>query len=314
VILARLAGGLGNQMFQYSAARRLADWHDTELVLDLTWFEVEEPLISASRPYGLESFPVRARTLTEDERKDLLALRARIASRLRALRSPPASPTVPVQMYGLWTERVLPVRGLAFMLEARPGFDPRIFDAPDDSYLVGYWQSARYFEEIGDAIRRDFTPTDPHPDEGLIEEIRNATSISVHVRRGDYAASGSLFEVLPKDYYLAAFELVESRIRGAAIYFVFSDDSDWCKGNLRIRGARFVDTTHGSGARDLQAMALCDHHIVANSSFSWWAAWLAENPQKIVVAPRRWTADPRVENPDLVPQSWVRIRSSLSAD
>lgn len=189
---------------------------------------------------------------------------------------------------------------------------PGISEVRAPTYLHGYWQSERYFKDVADQIRQDFNFRMPWDEADLAvqERMRSRPSASLHVRRGDYtlARNRGVYALCGLDYYRDAIRLIRQRVPGIRL-FVFSDDLDWVDAHL---GAEFgpIETvrhnTGGRSANDLRLMSQADHHIVANSSFSWWGAWLNPSPDKIVIAPCRWFMN-GTDDRDLVPSSWMRI-------
>jgi hypothetical protein len=273
VIVVRLCGGLGNQLFQYAAGRRLADARKAELVLDLDWYE-RTPHSDTPRAFELDRYAIRARVATAAERR---------ACQWRNIR------------------------------EKSFDFDPAVLELPDGTYLDGYWQSERYFDDIADAIRRDATPrTSPTLQDQRVGSAISAASaaVSVHVRRGDYVslkAAADFHGTCSANYYRAALTAIASHVRDPH-FFVFSDDLEWARRNIEPPGP-VVHVDHNGPAtafQDLRLMSSCDHHIIANSSFSWWGAWLNASADKIVVAPKVWFADAR-PTPALLPRSWIRL-------
>ena len=145
----------------------------------------------------------------------------------------------------------------------------------------------------------------------MAAEIAACNAVSLHVRRGDYAADPvvtSMHGLCPLDYYDRAVEYVLGRVSDPA-FFLFSDDPDWVREHLKLRGSVSVVDHNGpdSGSEDLRLMSLCRHHIIANSTFSWWGAWLDPRPDKLVIAPKRWFADESLDTSDLLPAGWVKL-------
>lgn len=289
MIVVRLSGGLGNQLFQYAAGRALSSRLDAELVLDRSWFG-QRSWRTTSRPYELDPYPLQARTLETRELPTLALYTNAMLKRvpLGALRGP-----------------------LRLVREAHPGFDPSFLALRDDVYLDGYWQSPRYFESLAAHVRREATPTVAMSgdDRRVIASMESSDPVAVHVRRGDYVsvrAAAKAHGALSIDYYRAATSAVLERLR-APQFLVFSDDPKWTRENLRIDApTQYVAHNGAAGAfQDLRLMASCRHQIVANSSLSWWGAWLNPNPGKIVIAPEPWfnAGDPA----DLIPDQWLRI-------
>lgn len=183
---------------------------------------------------------------------------------------------------------------------------------PSSCYLKGYWQSERYFSDVADAIRADFTFCLPmsYENRRIAEDIDAVNAVSLHVRRGDYLSNpytSSVHGVCSLEYYALAIRYIVEKVPDP-VFFVFSDDLNWVKDTLRIEyPCHFVDHNQGNESyNDMRLMSLCSHHVIANSSFSWWGAWLNQSDSKIVVAPAQWFAKP-VDVTDLLPEGWVRI-------
>ena len=279
LIISTLAGGLGNQMFQYAAGRALALRHGTELVLDLGWLTPRSRFV-----YELGVFDLDVKLVWTYRHMR----RARLRERLRL------APPVLLQD---WKRD-----GFAF--------HPGVLALPADARLAGYWQSERYFADHAQTIRADFAFAEPLDarNEELADAIGASAAVAVHVRRGDYVTdpgARDFLGILPLDYYASAAAFVRRRVRSPH-FFVFSDDPGWCRGHLRLGGpTTFVDHNAGRGYLDLRLMTLCRHHVIANSSFSWWGAWLAEPEGQRVVAPRRWGA--QGEAGAVIPEWWHRL-------
>ncbi len=277
MITVTLCGGLGNQMFQYAAGRSLSLRLKAPLFLELRWFA--ERSGDTARPFELHRYPIRATwgTLGLWER-----LRRRVAGVPR-----------------IFTERDL-------------SFDAAFHALTVPVSLNGYFQSEKYFPGIRETLLAEFVPREPllEEDHLLKEEMASHASAALHVRRGDYANSPStqaFHGLLDIPYYERAVAFVSAK-RPVDRLYVFSDDILWAQDHLRFdRPIRFVST--GSGIRDMHLMSCCRHQIIANSSFSWWGAWLNTNPDKVVVAPERWFADEKAERQtgDLIPTGWVRL-------
>lgn len=290
MIVVQLSGGLGNQMFQYALGRSLAIRSSSSLRLDATnYVEYRD------RSFELNRFPIRARLAShvELQRCKGFGLFGRVVM-----------PTL---------EKLIPSLGIQVVWETTTGFDETVLSRKGNLYLIGYWQCEKYFSEFAKEIRAELTMAGDLAvqDAAIADLIRSETSVSLHVRRADYVsdkATSSVLGPLDADYYHAAMSLVGSRVRGPH-FFVFSDDPTWTRCNLRFdHPVTFV--THngpGRGAFDLHLMSLCRHHIVANSTFSWWGAWLNSNPTKLVVAPARWYRDDGRDSSDLVPADWIRV-------
>jgi Glycosyl transferase family 11 len=293
VIVVRLQGGLGNQMFQYAAAARLARHHNTTLHLDLGWFD-RQPEAVTPRQYELGCFQIDARLDGIDlicaaglgyDRRRLGALISRARGKLS--------------------------RRFHVIREKTVAFQPDVLQAPDNSYLIGYWQTERYFSDIEDEIRSAFSlaTTPDAKNAETAKQIARSEAVSIHVRRGDYtSAHVNQTHGLPSlEYYARASQYVARRTTQPR-FFVFSDEPNWCRENLIIDHPTILVTnnTAETGHEDMRLMSMCKHHIIANSSFSWWGAWLNPDATKIVVAPNQWFRDPAGVC-DVYANGWIRV-------
>ncbi len=281
-------------MFQYAVARHLAYRHLTELRLDTSWYANLTPEITP-RTFDLHPFNICATLASAD---DLIGTDGVRNAKPRDL---------PV---ALW-RKVRP--RFRFFAERSLRFDANVLNLPDNVCLFGFWPSEKYFIDIEAVIRQEFTLREPPDEENkrLIGVMEATPSVSLHVRRGDYVLNTEINRIhgtCSLEYYAAAIGYVAARVPGAR-FFVFSDDLDWVRQNLLPRHPAEC-VAHNRGRRDhedLRLMSHCRHHIIANSSFSWWGAWLNPRPDKIVCAPARWFAEPSYEEGDIVPSSWVKL-------
>ncbi len=281
-IITRLFGGAGNQMFQYAAGRALADRLCCELQIDNRYVAGQ-----ADRGDCFAHF----RNARFTRRGDL----------------PPAKSDGWLR-YGLWRAFG---RAPKIYREKTLGFDSAVPALPAGTYLHGYWQSERYFADIADRIRDDLAFTTPldAPNADMAARIAGARNpVALHVRRGDYVAAGAYAAMTP-DYYRAAARHIANATGSDPTCFVFSNDPDWARENLALGFPTVVVDLNDerTGHFDMHLQTLCAHNVIANSTFSWWAAWLNPAPDKIVVAPGTWFTDPGLSNPDLVPDRWVRL-------
>lgn len=197
--------------------------------------------------------------------------------------------------------------------EQSAAYDPNVFEQPDWTLFNGYFQSEKYFADIAAQVRREvrFVPSIEAAADHYIARLKieypQCSVVALHVRRGDYLAKWATgrFRALPPAYFCAAAELLPP---GDRVYLVFSDDLRWCRRKLRRRGWRIEYCETESHWHDLAVLSRCDHFIISPSTFSWWGAWLASNPQKAVVAPRPWFG-PKMNHDcrDIVPSSWIQL-------
>lgn len=297
MIVAKLMGGLGNQMFQYSLGRHLALKHGVPLKVDLDFLLGESRTAPDTTPhdYNLPNFRIAAVPAT--------------AAEVAPLKMPPARG---------WRRRLrrvrqkLSPRSVKHVSERGLAFDPQVLRAGPNVYLEGYWQSPQYFDPIASQIRADFELRDA-PDArnaALLQDIAGSEAVAVHVRRGDYITSPGAARVhglCGLDYYEVALAEIARRVR-APRFFLFSDDPAWAQASLRVPGPA-ISVAH-NGARpweDLRLMRACRHFVTANSSFSWWGAWLGGAQEKIVVVPRRWALEPGLNVATRHPPGWLQL-------
>jgi hypothetical protein len=276
IVTLRVSGGLGNQLFQYAAARSLAIRCNADLVLDLSFYHG-----GRHRNFELNQFPIKA------------GLRGLPKSKLLAAVSKMAGSLIPRTHY----------REKSFHYS----LDFEQIDAPVS--LDGYFQSFKYFDSCENQIRNELKPPalDGAYNRSLVEAISSTQSAILHVRRGDYVTNPKAKKTFAEctiDYYRRALDYLPANSR----VFVFSDDILWAKQNLNLgETAVFIgDGTPRSGIDDLKLMSLGQHHIIANSTFSWWGAWLAGPNKGLTIAPARWFVDEAIIDSDLFPNDWVR--------
>jgi len=295
VVISNLIGGLGNQMFQHACGRALAHRLGRPLKVSLDMFAGYRlhQGFELQRVFGVTTEPVDAASL-----RPVLGWRAHPLAR-RLLEKLPA-----------------PVAALAGATVERPGEDLSALAARapvSHCYLQGYWQSERYFAAQAALVRDDFRFREPARDENarIAASMAEGTAVSIHVRRGDYvsnAKNASIYAACDLGYYERAIAHVLARAPDARLY-VFSDDPSWVREALLPRHPAMTLVSHNRGRdsyNDMRLMSMCRHHVIANSSFSWWGAWLNPDPAKIVVAPQGWYADGR-DDSGLVPEAWVRL-------
>jgi hypothetical protein len=310
LIIVRLKGGQGNQMFEYAIARALAVRNHDKVQLDLTFLLDRTPGLTSIFGYVVRDYDIDVFKL-HDERFTAL-------SRV-ALRFP-----VPILWGGL--SQVITLLkswlGRQALLREMPNIAPAemLNSAPvsGDIYLDGYWQSGDYFESIAPEIRHEFALRNALSSEAetLAREISAGESVCVNVRRGDFVSlerSVKRHGFIGKEYYERGMELIKEKV-GAEVskkihIYIFSDEIDWCRENIKFPGTptTYVGYEYKGQKFEvyLRLMSLCKYFLIPNSTFGWWAAWLSDYRGKVVVAPRQWYANAEKDN--IVPQSWSRI-------
>ncbi len=288
MIVTRIIGGLGNQMFQYAAGRSLALANGCQLKLDISGFDNYQ----LHNGYELDLFNIQAGIASSEEVSRLVGMQPRLAR---------------------FVHKQLGLGKRAYFVERDFSFDSHFFSTRPPVYLDGYWQSHKYFEPIADQIRNELTPKNPLAAQNLkvAEQISKVNSISIHVRRGDYVANQATNKIhgfVGVEYYKEAIRHISSAV-DIPYFFVFSDDLAWAKANLGlVDNVAFVEHNTGAASyEDMRLMSLCHHHIIANSSFSWWAAWLGYQPGKQVLYPEKWFAAETKDTSSLCPTEWIEI-------
>lgn len=286
MIISKITGGLGNQMFQYAIAKSIAKKRNDEFKLDISFYPKQ-----TLRKYELNQFNIEENIANNDEITRLAGNENTWFKVKRKLGFNPKRP----KSY--------------FSEKETTFFDGEVYSYEDNIYLDGYWQNEEYFKDIRDEILKDFTLKGDIAKEAkrYLSDIQNSQSVSLHVRRGDYvqnAHTNSVHGTCDLEYYQKAIKHIEQNVENPNFY-IFSDDIAWCKENFEfLENKVFVDDTK-SAFDDLELMKNCKHNIIANSTFSWWGAWLNESENKIVVAPKVWWASR--EDKNLALEEWFKI-------
>ena len=286
MIVVGLKGGLGNQLFQFALGRRLSIEHGCPLILD---------------DRALQSDPLRNFALNQFQISQPLA-------------KPLSYPLHGVGAYLNPLYRSLPfTQPLTIANEKGFAFDPQVLECESGTYLNGYWQSERYFLPIRQTLLTDLALTKPLSTEQskLAEQIKGVNAVSLHIRRGDYVSdstTNSYHGLCDLNWYHRAVETIAQEVSNPCFY-IFSDDYAWATKNVQLsHPTHFIEPQQdGYESIDMHLMSLCKHNIIANSSFSWWGAWLNQNLQKRVIAPANWFANAPHDTRDLIPTSWQHL-------
>lgn len=279
-----ISGGLGNQMFQYALCIAF-NKRGVLIKIDnskYTYYQVHNN-------YELDKvFKINAPIATLEE----------------------------IKKYGYVNDNKLmkllrksPFKKKSLYLEKSMEFDDQVLSC-DEKYILGYWQNERYFEDCKEEILEAFQfPKIDSPNlEALVGDIKKFNSVSVHIRRGDYLDHPLYKGICTIEYYQAAIQYLAKELREEIHLFVFSNDIEWVRENLHYSRMTIVEGNSGEYSyRDMQLMSLCKHNIIANSSFSWWGAWLNQNMNKIVIAPNKWVNVKNKGTNSIVPLTWIRL-------
>jgi hypothetical protein len=289
MVVVVLQGGLGNQLFQYAAAKALAVKRRTEVYIDSRTLELDGN--NTKRKYELGAFNIKSRFATLRMIHDI-----EYPSGIRK-----------------WKRKMMPSYKKGIYNEPYYHYDRFFLMASSATIVRGYLQSQRYFGFISDIIRDEFLIVGKLSEKtiALGKHIAHSNSVSIHIRRGDYISNketGKFHGCCSLEYYEKAIHIIASKAHSTE-FFIFSDDMEWARQNLKIDfPTTFVDHNGEPQAyEDLYLMSLCKHNIIANSSFSWWGAWLNKNPGKVVVAPARWFNESNADTKDLLPEEWLKV-------
>jgi hypothetical protein len=296
IVVTELLGGLGNQMFQYAIGRALSEKCDSSLYLCTNHFST----------YSLRKYELHHYRIKESFATDSLVKKFGVKFRFKkkTLLEKVISRILPE----------LPDQGFTELKEKQNFiFDRSILEQNGNLYLTGYWQSPKYFESIQDIIREEFQ-LKSNPKGLNLEYLKifsEKKAVAVHIRRGDYvtnASTASFHGACSIDYYIKAAEMVIEKIK-PDLFVVFSDDISWCRENIHfpIKTNYMEHNSPDQGSEDIRLMQNCSAHIIANSTFSWWGAWLAGEKSQMVIAPMQWTAKNEDEKIDIYPEAWIRI-------
>jgi hypothetical protein len=301
MVIVDIYGGLGNQMFQYAIGRHLAQILGTKLKYDYSWNLIRPDFNSNDIPAIFDIFNVKG------ERATILEI-----IKFKA----PGNRNYFIRKSLYVINKC--IRGFQVKCnvinESDFHFNEDILLTSDNCYLSGYWQSEKYFKGIENLIREDFQMK-PKMDEKnlrIAKKIFQTESVSIHLRGRDYITKEEVNRkhfTCDYSYYEKGISLINKKILNPH-FFIFSDDPIWAKAFLKkIDNATFVEgnSWNKSSYEDLRLMSLCKHNIIANSSFSWWGAWLNQSPEKIIIAPKKWFNDITIDTSDIIPDNWIRI-------
>lgn len=298
MIIVSLRGGLGNQMFQYAAGLAAARASGVPLVLDTVYLNDRFPRPAFSpRTYNLDIFHVQ--------------------DKMTALSKASAAAPIPGAWLGIDLALALAEDTFGtrmFLKEKRRSvFDPEVVSGAKELFLWGFWQTPKYFKGIEDELRAAFRFRYPLEGEAvrIAEDIKKNNSVSLHVRRADYVASKyeKTYGKTNLSYYEKAVKMIGGKVKDPKFY-IFSDDIEWCKKNIKSSfPVEYMerDSEGPKASHHLQLMSLCKHNIIANSTFSWWGAWLNRNPGKTVIAPSVWHFGEEPGEEEIIPHGWERL-------
>jgi hypothetical protein len=302
MIIVKIQGGLGNQLFQYASARRISIINDIPIKLDL------KTILDANYPfkYRLNMFNIVEQVAEDNEINKLVNVKGNPYLIALAKKSG-INCIYNKKTHVIEKSSILP--------------DKKVLNCSHEVYLEGWLSSESYFKDIRNLLLYEFTLKNPSDDynKTVLKEISKCESVAVHIRRGDYAQN-AYFGLLPLSYYYKAISYIQESIADP-VFYVFSNDIEWVKQNLKLEGTfKFMDKNSQSQSisytqndyEDINLIRNCKHQIIANSTFSWWGAWLNENPAKQVYFPSLWYNDTKAqkqfENNNFIPSDWIKVQ------
>ncbi len=285
--IVKINGGLGNQMFQHALGRCIELKHNITVKYDISVFE------TYFRKYELDLFEINPVFASIEE---ISKLKDYNPKQTKILKNLPRFIRRNFETYRQESEKTIPAN---------------ILKIKKSVYLDGYWQSEKYFKKIENVIRKEFIFKKPmnQINQELANQINQVNSVSLHVRRGDYIINKPILDICSLEYYQNAINYIINKVENPH-FFVFSDDPKWVADNLNtpFRYTLVTNNLEENNYEDMRLMSFCRHNIIANSSFSWWGAWLNNNPDKVVIAPRNWSFS-EMYSKNRAPKNWIRLEN-----
>lgn len=289
MIVVRLMGGLGNQLFQYAAAKHLSVLNNAELYFDTSFFNTKTE-DTTPRKFELDVFNIKYKLATDEMLNHFHGCEFNSTE--------------------LVLTKLLSFGKFKKYKFNEYGFDEHFLDLKGNYYVRGFFQSEKYFSSIKSIIREELIIDQEHlpADVPLVNQIKNtANAVSIHIRRGDYIRNLTSMDahgICSKDYYVKSIKLLREKLGEDLHFYIFTDDPTWVRNEMNWE----IDSTIVSDKKpieDFYLMSLCNHNIIANSTFSWWAAWLNENENKSIIVPKQWTNMLQTEKIELAPKNWI---------
>lgn len=293
MIITRLAGGLGNQMFQYALGRSLAIKNDDTLKLDISHY-ANQSHIDTHRKYGLNAMKIDESIASELEIKKINYINA--------------SNLLIKKYFG--KDKCFSYYSI--VKEKNQYFDNEVLSKRGNIYLEGYWQSYKYFNGIKKFIYHDFQSKNAvnYSNPEISKWLKEKNFAVIHVRRGDYVTNNLAKDVLgalPANYYLKAATYIK-KLRAIKRYVIVSDEIDWCRQSLsQVEKLGEVMYYAGNEIEDLNLMEHSAGNVLSNSTFSWWGSYLNRNASKIIISPKKWYKNSIYSDSDLIPPEWIRL-------
>lgn len=289
MIIIKIKGGLGNQLFQYALGRSIEINTNEPVKFDLSWFKK-----FSQRKYQLNNFNTKIKKASFFDILGIKSFEKKYGRKYLIF-------------------NIFKRKNSKHIKDTGFSFDKEILNSKKNTYLDGNWQSEKYFKDINKIIHKELTLyKKPNKDFKKLEKTINETnSISIHIRRGDYTTAKiqKVLKLCTIKYYNKAIKIIKNKVKSPT-FFIFSDDIEWAKKNIQTNCSTiFVSNNKLKDYEELILMSKCNHNIIPNSTFSWWSAWLNQNPNKIVIAPIDWFNNKTKKTKDIIPENWIRSRA-----
>mgnify|MGYP000847083475 CR=1 FL=1 len=302
MIITKIFQGLGNQFFQYAFGLARAKQLNTSLKIDSRYFEKHAEVTqwgyTYKRDFGLNRFNISSEEATEQEIDSVCH---------------PLGKTLAQKLLNQYRIKLAPKQHKFFVKEERLTYNPKFNHLLNNTYVEGYFTDERYFGAVREQLQQEFTLKNLPSETNLklIEKIQNCNSVCISIRRTNFL-NNPLHGTCGEEYYYKAMDVIAERIENP-VFFVFSDDNAWINRYFESKyDCVFVQHNFPDFYEDFRLMVNCKHHIIPNSTFPWWAAWLSDYSSKIVIAPMHWLNTTDFDHSSYVPSSWIKIDHAIN--
>ncbi len=300
MIIVKIIGGLGNQMFQYALGRSLSIKQNCKLKLDTSWYKEYDKIEDTNDP-------------NKATKRDYLLKFFNISGRIIPNWYLPAIKKIPlIRKYYPKVARIIPNKLFNYKVLVEDDFSWINIKNQNNYFVTGYWQKSLYFDKYENIIVSDFRLKNPLSviNQKYYEQILSTNSVAIHIRRGDLISNPSVAKLQPTcslEYFYSGIKTISNKVKDLSL-FIFSNDMEWCKNHFKNQYPTIFVDSIGNDHEHFFLMSKCKYQVIANSTYSWWAAWLNQYPAKIIVAPKNWYHDTQLnELAIFIPNNWIKI-------
>lgn len=301
MIVSKIFQGLGNQFFQYAYGFARAKDLNTELKIDISYFDKHATVTqfgqTYTRDFGLNRFNIKAKQASDAEINAILH---------------PKGDTLAQKIQNRYRLHLAPSHHKFYVKETELHFLPNLLNLKDNTYVEGYFTDERYFKPYRNELIDQFSLRNPpsKQNQEILHHMGRSESVCISIRRTNFL-NNPLHGTCGEDYYHNAMDLMASYIKNP-LFFVFSDDNDWINAHFKTSHKTvYIQHNYPDFYEDFRLMAGCKHHIIPNSTFPWWAAWLSNHPDKIVIAPKHWLKDTEINFSGYLPAEWEKLEHTI---